>query len=172
MPLTQPLKSDSPLPIPSLDPGIYKGDAETAKAALSGEKLRYPNRDIQTITFSPCGSLIAAGIEGGIRLWDSETYETRLLILMPREFRRQFALAFSRCGRYLASGTWWWLFIKKVPIYLWDVDTGENIATFRGHPTDVQSLVFSPDGPLLASGGFDGTILLWDMKPYLDHETL
>jgi len=169
--LTPPLKSGSPLTVPSLDPGLYKGDAATVKAALSGEKLRYPNRDIQTITFSPCGTLIAAGMEGGIRLWDSKTYETRLLILMPREFRQQYALAFSPCSRYLASGAWWW-HTEKVPIHLWDVATGENIATFCGHPTDVQSLVFSPDGSLLASGGFDGTILLWDMNPYLDHETL
>ncbi|MYK19951.1 WD40 repeat domain-containing protein [Candidatus Poribacteria bacterium] len=171
LPLTPPLKSDSPLPIPSLDPGLYKGDAETVKAALKGEKLRYPNREIQTITFSPCGTLVAAGIEGGIRLWDSKTYETRLLILMPREFRQQFALAFSPCSRYLASGTWWWWPIKKVPIYVWDIATGKNIATFWGHPTDVQDLAFSPDGSLLASGSFDGTILLWDMKPYLHHET-
>ena len=171
LPLTPPLKSDSPLPIPALDPKLYKGDAETVKAALKGEKLRYPNREIQTITFSPCGTFIAAGIEGGIRLWDSETYETLLLILMPREFRQQFALAFSPCSRYLASGTWWWWPTKKVPIYVWDIVTGENVATFWGHPTDVQDLVFSPDGSLLASGSFDGTILLWDMKPYLQHET-
>ena len=58
--------------------------------------------------------------------------------------------------------------IKKVAIRLWDVASGENIATFRGHPTDIQSLAFSPDGTILASGGYGGTILLWDMKPYID----
>jgi WD40 repeat protein len=50
---------------------------------------------------------------------------------------------------------------------LWDVTTGENIATFWSHSSDIQSLAFSPDGTLLASGSFDGTILLWNMKPYL-----
>ncbi len=52
-------------------------------------------------------------------------------------------------------------------ICLRDVATGENIATFWSHPTNIQSLAFSPDGALLVSGSYDGTILLWDMKPYL-----
>ena len=53
-------------------------------------------------------------------------------------------------------------------IRLWEVATGENIATFWGHATDIQSLAFSPDGALLASGSYDGTILLWDMAPFFN----
>ena len=44
-------------------------------------------------------------------------------------------------------------------IVLWEVATGENIATFWGHSTDVQDLAFSPDGTLLVSGSYDGTLL-------------
>ena len=73
-------------------------------------------------------------------------------------------LTFSPCGGYLVSGASW-QGTDKVSIRVWEVATGENIATFWSHPTDIQSLAFSPDGTLLAS--FDGTILLWDMKPYL-----
>ena len=51
-------------------------------------------------------------------------------------------------------------------IRLWEVATGEEITTFWGHPTDVQSLAFSPDNTLLASGRHDGTILLWDVRPF------
>lgn len=49
--------------------------------------------------------------------------------------------------------------IKKCPGRLWDIASEENIAIFRGHPADIQCLAFSSDGAILASGGYDGTIL-------------
>ena len=58
--------------------------------------------------------------------------------------------------------------MEKMAIRLWDVATGEEITTFWGHPTDVQSLAFSPDNTLLASGSHDCTILLWDVKSFID----
>jgi len=58
----------------------------------------------------------------------------------------------------------------KVSIRLWNVVTDENIDTFWGDPPDVPALAFSPDGTLLASGSYNGTLLLWDLKPYIPHE--
>ena len=88
--------------------------------------------------------------------------------IQPHGCIRPWALAFSPCGKYLASGAWWVKGLEKVSIRLWEVASGENIATFWGHVTDVQDLAFSPDGSLLASGSYDGTILLWDMKPFIN----
>ena len=116
-----------------------------------------------TVAFSPCGHKIACGMGNQIRLWDVNSCRTFWTLPHDPYLR---ALAFSPCGKYLASGVWWNRSVEteKVPIRLWEVATGENIATFWGHPTDVQDLAFSPDGTLLASGSFDGTILLWDLK--------
>ena len=122
---------------------------------------------VDAVAFSPCGHKIACGRQGEIRLWDVNSCRT--VWTVPHDPYPR-ALAFSPCGKYLASGLWWnrGVETEKVPIRLWEVATGENIATFWGHPTDIQDIAFSPDGTLLASGSFDSTILLWDLKSVID----
>jgi WD40 repeat protein len=166
----------STLSLTQLDAERYSGDLYHKQELIRQQHERREQEDkpsrpeIGAIAFSPRGDIVAIGLYGEIRLWDVTTYEIRRAILPPLTCRRQFALAFSPCGYYLASGTWW-DDTEKVSIRLWEVTTGENIATFWGHPTDIQDLAFSPDGTLLASGSFDGTLLLWDMIPYLQNET-
>ena len=60
-------------------------------------------------------------------------------------------------GRPLASGS------GDDTVRLWDVVTGEAIATLEGHTSGVSSVSFSPDGSTLASGSWDGTVQLWDV---------
>lgn len=124
-------------------------------------------RTLMDVAFSPCGNLIAGGMFGELRLWCAESLTTLFAIQQPQR-QAPYALAFSPCGKYLASGTWWERGMKKMAIRLWDVTSGENIATLWGHPTDIQSLAFSPDGTLLATGSFDCSILLWDLNPLID----
>ena len=164
------------LSLTQLNPERYNGDLGPKQELIRQQRERSKQEDrparpeIGALAFSPCGNIIAGGLYGEIRLWDGMTYEVIRTILPPLTCRRQFALVFSPSGYYLASGAWW-DGTEKVSIRLWEVATGENIATFWGHTTDIQCLAFSPDGTLLASGSFDGTVLLWDMTPYLQNET-
>ena len=47
-------------------------------------------------------------------------------------------------------------------IQLWDVKTGTDLGSLSGHMEGIETLAFSHDGKMLASGSSDGTVLLWD----------
>lgn len=99
-----------------------------------------------------------------IELWNIRNREKVLSIPTQQTGHRLHAsvLALSSCGRYLANSS------KTVDdtLSLWEVESGKLLTVLKV-PSRVLSLAFSPDSTILASSGTDGTILLWDMKPYL-----
>ena len=156
------------LPLPeNLDhPPVYKGDPPETQQVENTKHQRHLDLILQAIAFSPCGTVIACGREDEVILWNANTFQILMVIRLPETGRRPFALAFSPNSQYLVVGSWWCR-TDRVPIQLWEVTTGENVRTFWGHASDVQDVAFSPDGKYLASGSFDGTVLLWDMQPFL-----
>jgi WD40 repeat protein len=47
-------------------------------------------------------------------------------------------------------------------VHLYDAEAGNRIATCTGHSAGIYALAFSPDSSKLATGGFDGTVRLYN----------
>ena len=67
-------------------------------------------------------------------------------------------LAFSPDSRRLVAAG------EEHTVKIWDVQTGRELQTLRGHSGDVWAAAFSPDpgGRSVASTGEDSTVKLWD----------
>ncbi len=164
--------------VPSI---IFSPDSKTL-AIANGEYIRLRDPESESITgtmlseipvytldYSPDGRMLAAGdISNGIQIWDpslafrtgSETYPTPLKMAghaaRPASYRALiWDIAFNPDGTLLASAG------GDQTVRLWDVATGNLLATLTGHEDAVTSLSFSPDGTILVSGGLDGQLLLW-----------
>ena len=69
------------------------------------------------------------------------------------------AVAFSPDGKTLASGGF------DMMVKLWNVATGQEVASLEGHRNWIKSIAFSPDGALLATGDINGIVRLWRAVP-------
>jgi WD40 repeat protein len=116
--------------------------------------LRRSN-DVSSVALTPDGKVALSGGDA-VRLWDVATGR-ELRSFGKISGHRVSDIAISPDGKTIASSSG-----TVEPIKLWDAGTGQELRTLAGHPGGILSIVFSPDGKTLASGGSDKLIKLWD----------
>lgn len=114
------------------------------------------SNDVSSVAFTPDGKLALSGGDN-VKVWEVATgRELRSFGAIPGH--RVSDIAISSDGKLLASSSG-----TVETIKLWDVNTGQELRTLAGHPGGIFSIVFSPDGKTLVSGGNDKLIKLWDV---------
>ena len=54
-------------------------------------------------------------------------------------------------------------------VLVWDLAAASQVIELKGHTSTVYQLAFSRDGSLLASGGMDNCVKLWDAANFEEH---
>jgi WD40 repeat protein len=122
---------------------------------------RRSDLNAKPIVWIPGTHVLAIGsVESVVHFWDINSGEVK--VLKP-EAGNTWALAASPDGKTLAIGT------QDGFIKLIHVRTMREMATLRGHLTNVMKMSFSPDGTQLISYGGEGS-RLWDGSPYSARE--
>ncbi|MUG93169.1 hypothetical protein F7734_12295 [Scytonema sp. UIC 10036] len=141
--------------------------------------LRGHGWDVNSVTFSRDGRFLVSGsIDGAIMIWNWRNGERIRTLNRPTDFFGSMVSWFDRSvgsirsvaispdGQTIASGgtSVGDNGVSNPPIKLWNPNTGTQERILTGHTDSVNAIAFSPSEKIIASGGEDNTIRIWNYQ--------
>jgi WD40 repeat protein/tetratricopeptide (TPR) repeat protein len=144
-----------------------------APDGVSAVSLRVRRGIVNSLAFAPNGRLLAGGgyeewNRGEAWMWDVAEGKKLFTVVHP-EGGTVLGVAVSPDGKLLATAAEGRYDSKAKKsgagtVRLWDARTGAAVRVLEAHERTAQCVAFSPAGPWLATGGFDGLVKVWDVR--------
>ena len=119
-----------------------------------------------SLTFLNNGrSMVTAGDDGSLRLWNAQTGQQVLEIRHPPDEKRNDATRWIRAAAVSPNGNLAATSSLDDTVRLWNLETGEEIYRLPGHGRlgGYRALAFTPNGKRFASWGDDMRVYVWDV---------
>jgi len=126
----------------------------------NGEKVPLIGHEswVHALTFSPAGDLlVSGGCEGRLIWWSIAEPEPKIIRSVEAHQGWIRGVERSADGKLLVSVG------NDRTIKLWDMQTGQNIASWPAHERHIYSAAFHPDGQHLVTADLMGKIHAWKL---------
>jgi WD40 repeat protein len=141
---------------------LWDVEAKKERASLTGT-----DEHMGRCVFSRDGTTLVGQLytREGLRIVSWEVASGKQLRKWEPSMRQVYSFVLSPDGSQLAivRGRNSSRNVEPCDVTIWDVKTGKLVLTLHGHVNDVLAVDYHPEGKLLATGGSDGTVRLWDL---------
>jgi len=136
-----------------IDKQILKWDVP----AMTSEVFATSEFRYNDIAVSPDSKFVCACDRSG-NIYVISIFDEGTPIIIPESLANTtFSLDFSNDGKYLAAGD------GNNNVRIYNTENWEEIASLRGNKARVVDVKFSPNSNYLASTGYNGQVLMWEM---------